>query len=226
MREDLESSGSGFGPDDEDGTEDDPEEKHKDKGSKPTLFNNKEDQSRNILPVNTRTNIEVPDIDIENTNSITNTVQKEEDSVEVNRHGNGVIVMNTKHEERATSFFAQPGILAGADDIGGGNFQLNNDTKNITDSNNNSYNSSIGVVTNSFNNNQPDRFTNTTNSPETLNILRSILYQDKISDHCFLNEEMMFFKSLQPYINGLDTQQKLTFKIKVLLALKNIISKH
>ncbi|XP_014241692.1 syndecan isoform X3 [Cimex lectularius] len=117
MREDLESSGSGFGPDDEDGTEDDPEEKHKDKGSKPTLFNNKEDQSRNILPVNTRTNIEVPDIDIENTNSITNTVQKEEDSVEVNRHGNGVIVMNTKHEERATSFFAQPGILAAV--IGG-----------------------------------------------------------------------------------------------------------
>lgn len=28
-------------------------------------------------------------------------------------HNSGVVVMNTKHEERTASFFAQPGILAG-----------------------------------------------------------------------------------------------------------------
>ena len=35
------------------------------------------------------------------------------DNEDSSRHGNDVYIMNTKNEERATSFFAQPGILAG-----------------------------------------------------------------------------------------------------------------
>nr|CAD7429148.1 unnamed protein product [Timema monikensis] len=38
--------------------------------------------------------------------------QTDNDSSDNNHHSNGVYIMNRKPDERATSFFAQPGILA------------------------------------------------------------------------------------------------------------------
>nr|CAD7409276.1 unnamed protein product [Timema poppensis] len=43
--------------------------------------------------------------------------QTDNDSSDNNHHSNGVYIMNRKPDERATSFFAQPGILAAV--IGG-----------------------------------------------------------------------------------------------------------
>lgn len=111
VKDDLESSGSGFGPDDEDGEA---------PGSVPKPKPIEETEVRVVEPdntANTRTNnLDETDQD-HGKPMLVDVPPSESEEPEDNRHGNGVIVQNTKHEERVTSFFAQPGILAAV--IGG-----------------------------------------------------------------------------------------------------------
>lgn len=108
VKYDLESSGSGFGPDDEDGDGD-------------VVFPKKKEPTSKAPPKeDVRTKVVVPVTGKEATPDQTNRV---DDPIIPEHHppeetpGNGVIVMNTKPDERTTSFFAQPGILAAV--IGG-----------------------------------------------------------------------------------------------------------
>uniref|UniRef100_A0A224XPD3 Syndecan n=1 Tax=Panstrongylus lignarius TaxID=156445 RepID=A0A224XPD3_9HEMI len=111
VKDDLESSGSGFGPDDEDGEA---------PGSVPKNKQIEEPEVRVVEPdkaANPRTNtLDETDQD-HGKPMLVDVPPSESEEPEDNRHGNGVIVQNTKHEERVTSFFAQPGILAAV--IGG-----------------------------------------------------------------------------------------------------------
>jgi len=104
VKDDLESSGSGLGPDDEDG--DGPAVDTPKVPVKPI----------DVLPIPTaeeeRTN-GGHSIDIDhNTNRIPDLVEPNPEETDDSRSGNDVYIMNAKHEERVTSFFAQPGILA------------------------------------------------------------------------------------------------------------------
>lgn len=116
----MESSGSGFGPDDEDG----------EGGSGGSGVDG--GVGRNYVPppkileppisvdkenVLTRTNTN--NVHTINTNNIDSTdlSNGDNDNNDDSAHGNDVYIMNPKHEERPTSFFAQPGILAAV--IGG-----------------------------------------------------------------------------------------------------------
>jgi len=120
IKDDLESSGSGFGPDDEDG-------EGGSGGSGTSIIHNKPaiKTPSESVPVDKEPSItrvqDITNIQSVNTNNIgsgggldNNNVHEHDDD---NAAGNDVYIMNAKHEERATSFFAQPGILAAV--IGG-----------------------------------------------------------------------------------------------------------
>ncbi|XP_054269416.1 syndecan-like [Macrosteles quadrilineatus] len=119
IKYDLESSGSGFGPDDEDG----------DGGSDPgsgsntvggrTIVVDKPDPPPVKEPPITRTdNTNLHSINENEIGSPYHNNNADNDNNDDNNAaGNDVYIMNAKHEERATSFFAQPGILAAV--IGG-----------------------------------------------------------------------------------------------------------
>ncbi|XP_073992376.1 syndecan-2-like [Rhodnius prolixus] len=114
VKDDLESSGSGFGPDDEDGEAPLPVPVPKSKPVEETVDVRVVETDNTA---NTRTNaLDETDQDHVKPNSA-DIPPSESEEAEDSRHGNGVSVMNTKHEERVTSFFAQPGILAAV--IGG-----------------------------------------------------------------------------------------------------------
>lgn len=111
VKYDLESSGSGFGPDDEDGDGDIPNFPNKDKKEPTSKAPPKQDVNTRVL---------VPEVGKQppgdhESNRVDEPAVPEQPTDD--RHGTGVIVMNTKHEERTASFFAQPGILAAV--IGG-----------------------------------------------------------------------------------------------------------
>lgn len=118
IKDDLESSGSGFGPDDEDGDGGSDMNLHKVTQVKtsvqpPQIPVEKE-------PINTKTSVNnVESANPSGNNNIggSTDLDTDLDNEDSSRHGNDVYIMNTKHEERATSFFAQPGILAAV--IGG-----------------------------------------------------------------------------------------------------------
>lgn len=125
-RDDLEASGSGLGPDDEDG---DGEREIE------TPINRIEPAPKPIEPKETYS---VDESSISNNNNNNNnkiqtnvdTINQENEEVDViepstgeDEHvdnvddSNDVYIMNPKHEDRASSFFAQPGVLAAV--IGG-----------------------------------------------------------------------------------------------------------
>jgi len=111
VKDDLESSGSGFGPDDEDA----------DSGSgvidavttpklpvvEPPI--NKVEEPRVVAAP--------PSPPVEGGDNTPHVVSPPDEDNGDKTLGNDVYIMNTKTEERATSFFAQPGILAAV--IGG-----------------------------------------------------------------------------------------------------------
>ncbi|XP_076651710.1 syndecan isoform X1 [Halictus rubicundus] len=114
---DLESSGSGLGPDDEDG-EDDPD------------INNNNNRIDPVVPINRPTEPEEPhsvDEPVVKTKekTIVETVNRPDNEADViepsggegDHSDNTDVYMNPKHEDRASSFFAQPGVLAAV--IGG-----------------------------------------------------------------------------------------------------------
>ncbi|XP_014475887.1 PREDICTED: syndecan-like [Dinoponera quadriceps] len=116
-RDDLEASGSGLGPDDEDG--DDDHEFNGNNGlvevpSKPTEArppyldetNTKPKQQTTIDAVNRPGN----EVDVIEPSGAEDDHDNTDDTREV-------YIMNPKHEDRASSFFAQPGVLAAV--IGG-----------------------------------------------------------------------------------------------------------
>ncbi|GLV43018.1 Syndecan [Carabus blaptoides fortunei] len=109
IKSDLEASGSGFGPDDEDGNDagsgDVDTRTSINVPSGTTTDKEITRYSNNPTPVDQPPSINVPDEGT--TNVVTN--PKNSDP--------GVFIMNQKPEDRATSFFAQPGILAAV--IGG-----------------------------------------------------------------------------------------------------------
>ncbi|XP_021932602.1 syndecan isoform X2 [Zootermopsis nevadensis] len=110
VKDDLESSGSGFGPDDEDA----------ESGSVidavptpklpiiETHLNKIEETHVESVP---------PSTPVEGSDNTARVVPPPDEENGDKTEGNDVYIMNTKTEERATSFFAQPGILAAV--IGG-----------------------------------------------------------------------------------------------------------
>ncbi|XP_006559247.1 syndecan isoform X2 [Apis mellifera] len=114
-RDDLEASGSGLGPDDEDGDDD-----HD--------FNNNRIEPPPQRPAKVPNSVDEPSKTKEQT--IVETVNRPENEVDViepldveDEHSDNtddiheVYIMNPKHEDRSSSFFAQPGVLAAV--IGG-----------------------------------------------------------------------------------------------------------
>lgn len=117
IKDDLESSGSGFGPDDEDGDGISDVNLHK---VTPVKTSVQPSQTPVEEPTNTKTsqnNVESVNPSGNNNIGGNSEVDTDLDNEDSSRHGNDVYIMNTKPEERATSFFAQPGILAAV--IGG-----------------------------------------------------------------------------------------------------------
>jgi len=111
VKDDLESSGSGFGPDDEDA----------DSGSGVIDAVPTSKQPVAEPPIN---RIEEPRVvagppspPVEGGDNTVHVVPPPDEDNGDKSAGNDVYIMNTKTEERATSFFAQPGILAAV--IGG-----------------------------------------------------------------------------------------------------------
>jgi len=122
IKYDLESSGSGFGPDDEDTTEDEENERGSGKGSNTgggrTIIVDKPEPPPVKEPPITRTdNTHLNSINNNEIGSPDHNNGDNDNNDDNNAAGNDVYIMNAKHEERATSFFAQPGILAAV--IGG-----------------------------------------------------------------------------------------------------------
>lgn len=56
------------------------------------------------------------DKELPNSKTSSGTVDKDKLPIEDNVNNNGVYVVNTPDRDRTTSFFAQPGILAGKDE--------------------------------------------------------------------------------------------------------------
>ncbi|XP_044577528.1 syndecan isoform X1 [Cotesia glomerata] len=128
VRDDLEASGSGYGPDDEDGdgSSHNPFREHDtnkldtppkpDKSDRPVYVEDVQSpgkDSEDLAP---------PKINKENNNNdvnVSDKVDREEDSDqdEDTEDTHEVLIMNPKHEDRTSSFFAQPGVLAAV--IGG-----------------------------------------------------------------------------------------------------------
>ena len=116
-RDDLEASGSGLGPDDEDGDEDHDfsnnnriETVHKPTEAKPPY-----PVDEPIVKTKEQTFAEVvnkpdDDVDLKHPGA-------DDDHADTGNDVQGVIIMNPKHEDRTSSFFAQPGVLAAV--IGG-----------------------------------------------------------------------------------------------------------
>ncbi|XP_076294968.1 syndecan isoform X1 [Lasioglossum baleicum] len=121
--DDLESSGSGLGPDDEDGDDDnDPRV--------PDFNNNNNNRIDPAVPNNRPTEPEEPHLVDEHVvktkeKTIVETVNRPDNEADViepsggegDHSDNTDVYMNPKHEDRASSFFAQPGVLAAV--IGG-----------------------------------------------------------------------------------------------------------
>ncbi|XP_044741687.1 syndecan [Chrysoperla carnea] len=112
LQTDLESSGSGFGPDDEDDVSGSSDINHDLNSSGEKKYNIPKKIDR--LP-DERNNIDKGvkiDNDLDHLDTKVSTVDGDS-----NQLNNDVFIMNPKTEDRATSFFAQPGILAAV--IGG-----------------------------------------------------------------------------------------------------------
>lgn len=115
-RDDLEASGSGLGPDDEDGDDD-----HEYNGNNGLEIPSKPTEAR--PPYYIDENAKTKQTTIDAVNRPGNEVDVIEPSGTEDDHADNtdeireVYIMNPKHEERAGSFFAQPGVLAAV--IGG-----------------------------------------------------------------------------------------------------------
>ncbi|XP_014613859.1 PREDICTED: syndecan-like [Polistes canadensis] len=118
-RDDLEASGSGLGPDDEDG---DDEHEFDSNNNRIEPVPNKPiepkepyiDESNNNNKV--QTNVDT----INRLDEVVDVIEPstgEDDHVDNTDDSHVVYIMNPKHEDRASSFFAQPGVLAAV--IGG-----------------------------------------------------------------------------------------------------------
>ncbi|XP_012252043.1 syndecan isoform X1 [Athalia rosae] len=116
VRDDLEASGSGLGPDDEDGEDS-------------RTFNS---PTNRIAPVPNKVESKAPyteETNIKTKQTVVETVNRPDTGVDLNEpigeyeheedteDTNEVLIMTPKHEDRASSFFAQPGVLAAV--IGG-----------------------------------------------------------------------------------------------------------
>ncbi|KAH0954303.1 hypothetical protein HN011_005063, partial [Eciton burchellii] len=113
-RDDLEASGSGLGPDDEDGDDD-----HEYTGNNGLESPSKPTEARPPYLIDENTKTKQTTIDTVNRG---NEVDVIEPSGTEDDHADNIdeiheVYMNPKHEERAGSFFAQPGVLAAV--IGG-----------------------------------------------------------------------------------------------------------
>ncbi|PSN30091.1 hypothetical protein C0J52_25273 [Blattella germanica] len=104
VKDDLESSGSGFGPDDEDSVG---------SGAVDKVPEIEPPIKKPEAPVETAP----PSQPVEKENTRVVPPPDEDTNGDSKTEGNDVYIMNTKPEERTTSFFAQPGILAAV--IGG-----------------------------------------------------------------------------------------------------------
>ncbi|CAL7937754.1 unnamed protein product [Xylocopa violacea] len=116
-RDDLEASGSGLGPDDEDG--DDDHDFNNNNRIEPPLQRPAEPKTPIDEPsVNTKEQTIVETVNRpDNEADAIEPVDVEDDHSENTNDNSGVYIMNPKHEDRASSFFAQPGVLAAV--IGG-----------------------------------------------------------------------------------------------------------
>ncbi|XP_012284643.1 syndecan [Orussus abietinus] len=117
VRDDLEASGSGLGPDDEDG--DDGRDFTNPNRIEPAPDKPVEPKTTYVEETNTK--VKQPSV-VETVNRPDNEVDLVEpsggdDHEEDAEDTHEVYIMNPKHEDRASSFFAQPGVLAAV--IGG-----------------------------------------------------------------------------------------------------------
>ncbi|XP_066595935.1 syndecan [Prorops nasuta] len=116
-RDDLEASGSGLGPDDEDGEDD--HEFDNNNRIEPAPPKSVEPKAPYSID---ETNVKPKQTSVETLNRPDNEVNViepsgAEDHSEPIEDVHDVYIMNPKHEDRASSFFAQPGVLAAV--IGG-----------------------------------------------------------------------------------------------------------
>ncbi|KAG7200560.1 hypothetical protein KM043_001121 [Ampulex compressa] len=118
-RDDLEASGSGLGPDDEDGDDD-----HDfNKNNRIETVPNRPTEAKPPSPVD-EVNVKTKEqTHVETVNRPDNEVDvigpsgSEDENADNTDDIREVYIMNPKHEDRASSFFAQPGVLAAV--IGG-----------------------------------------------------------------------------------------------------------
>ncbi|XP_012153469.1 syndecan [Megachile rotundata] len=118
-RDDLESSGSGLGPDDEDGDDDhdfNNNNRIESTPNKPTEPKAPYFVDEPSVKTKEQTNVETvnrPDNEVD----VNEPLDVGDDHSENSDDIHDVYIMNPKHEDRASSFFAQPGVLAAV--IGG-----------------------------------------------------------------------------------------------------------
>ena len=117
-RDDLEASGSGLGPDDEDGDEDHDFSKNNriETVHKATEAKSPYSVDETIVRTKEQTIAETvnqPDNEVD----VKEPPGVDDDHSDTGNDVQGVIIMNPKHEDRTSSFFAQPGVLAAV--IGG-----------------------------------------------------------------------------------------------------------
>ncbi|KAK0171649.1 hypothetical protein PV328_005075, partial [Microctonus aethiopoides] len=118
VRDDLEASGSGLGPDDEDGDDGHPDYNNNriDPVPKPAETNPpyiEDPHKAKNIPEDLAPKRDDNDVDVINSVGGDDDPEDDEDSEDTRE----VLIMNPKHEDRASSFFAQPGVLAAV--IGG-----------------------------------------------------------------------------------------------------------
>ncbi|XP_020287483.1 syndecan [Pseudomyrmex gracilis] len=114
-RDDLEASGSGLGPDDEDGDDD-----HEYTGNNGLEVPSKPTEARTpyFEDTNAKTKPQTTvDVNRGSAPDVNEPPGTEDDHADNSDEIREVYIMNPKHEDRASSFFAQPGVLAAV--IGG-----------------------------------------------------------------------------------------------------------
>ncbi|CAK9824358.1 Sdc [Anthophora retusa] len=121
-RDDLEASGSGLGPDDEDGDDgDDDHDFNNNNRIEPPLNRPPEPKAPYSVDepsVKTKEQTIVETVNrLDNEVDVIEPLDVEDDHSENTDDIHEVYIMNPKHEDRASSFFAQPGVLAAV--IGG-----------------------------------------------------------------------------------------------------------
>ncbi|XP_043486080.1 syndecan-like [Polistes fuscatus] len=118
-RDDLEASGSGLGPDDEDG--DDEHDFDSNNNRIEPVPNKPIEPKEPYIDESTNNNKVQTNVDtINRLNEEVDVIEPstgEDDHVDNTDDSHDVYIMNPKHEDRASSFFAQPGVLAAV--IGG-----------------------------------------------------------------------------------------------------------